>query len=85
VEELVDGFESPFGLELLATVHWVATRQGARSVDELAAVTYSWNERKRRFTREQIQLASRVLDEKGWLGAAGALNSDWRQPSGISR
>jgi hypothetical protein len=28
VGELVEGFETPFGLELLATVHWVATREG---------------------------------------------------------
>ena len=27
VAKLVEGFESPFGLELLATVHWVATRK----------------------------------------------------------
>jgi hypothetical protein len=26
VVELVQGFETPFGMELLATVHWVATR-----------------------------------------------------------
>jgi len=27
VSELVEGFESPFGLELLATVHWVAKKE----------------------------------------------------------
>ncbi len=27
VSDIVDGFESPFGLELLSTVHWVITRQ----------------------------------------------------------
>ena len=27
VGQLVEGFESPFGLELLSTVHWVATRE----------------------------------------------------------
>ena len=26
VSDLVEGFESSFGLELLATVHWVATQ-----------------------------------------------------------
>ncbi|MFZ3033199.1 MAG: macro domain-containing protein, partial [Parvibaculum sp.] len=29
VGRLVQGFETPFGLELLATVHWVSTREGA--------------------------------------------------------
>lgn len=69
VAGLVEGFESPFGLELLATVHWVATREGASSSDELVARTYEWGERKRQFTGEQILLAQRVLEEHGFLGA----------------
>ena len=28
VSRLIEGFESPFGMELLSTVHWVADRQG---------------------------------------------------------
>ena len=34
VSRRIEGFESPYGLELLATVHWVADRQGARTVDQ---------------------------------------------------
>jgi hypothetical protein len=34
VSALVEGFESPFGLELLATVQWIATRAPVRSIDE---------------------------------------------------
>src|SRR6266446_1192462 len=41
VAELVQGFETPFGLELLSTVHWVATRGGARSESEVVAATYA--------------------------------------------
>lgn len=33
VAELVEGFETPFGLELLATVHWVATKEGVASAE----------------------------------------------------
>jgi hypothetical protein len=29
VSQLIDGFESPFGLELLATVDWLLTRENA--------------------------------------------------------
>ena len=29
VGELIDGFESPFGMELLATVDWLLTRENA--------------------------------------------------------
>lgn len=67
VAELVEGFESPFGLELLSTVHWVATREGARNPESIVAGTYSWSERKKRFTPRQIHLAYRLLSEKGWI------------------
>ena len=66
--ELVDGFESPFGLELLATVHWVAAGKAkARDLDEVTEQTYAWNDRKKRFSRRQIELALDVLSEKGWF------------------
>jgi O-acetyl-ADP-ribose deacetylase (regulator of RNase III) len=71
VADLVEGFETPFGLELLSTVHWVATREGAATADEAVAHTYSWNDRKRRFSARQISLAFDVLATKGWLGSAG--------------
>ena len=70
VAELVHGFESSFGLELLATVHWTMTREGARTTDDVVARTYGWHERKKRFTRRQIELAEARLRKGGWAGAA---------------
>ena len=67
VSELVEGFESSFGLELLSTVHWVATEHPLATRDEVIAHTYAWHHRKRRFSERQIRLAIRVLREKGWL------------------
>ncbi|MBO9323965.1 MAG: macro domain-containing protein [Roseiflexus sp.] len=67
VGRLVEGFESPFGLELLATVHWVATRERPATEEELIEHVYAWAERKRQFSRDQILLAARVLAEKGWI------------------
>lgn len=72
VAALVEGFESPFGLELLSTVHWVMEREGAGVLDDVVARTYAWNPRKRQFTRRQIDIAMRVLREKGWVAAEGA-------------
>lgn len=46
VARLVEGYETPFGLELLATVHWVATREGARGRAEIADATWQWGHRK---------------------------------------
>jgi hypothetical protein len=67
VAELVEGFESPFGLELLSTVHWIIKNEPVRSVDELVHQTYTWNDRKRRFTPRQIALAADVLSSKDWV------------------
>ena len=66
VTDLVDGFESAFGLELLSTVHWVLVRDNPASQDDLVRLTYAWNERKKRFSPRQIRLAADVLREKGW-------------------
>lgn len=67
VTDLVEGFETPFGLELLSTVHWVATHQNVQTVEEVIAATFAWNERKRMFSEDQLRLALEVLTEKGWL------------------
>ena len=70
VGELVSGFESPFGLELLSTVHWVATRCApGSSLDDLIEETHAWGERKKQFTPRQIGIAFNVLKSKGWLEA----------------
>jgi O-acetyl-ADP-ribose deacetylase (regulator of RNase III) len=65
--ELVEGFESPYGLELLATVHWLVSREQVGSMDELVERTHAWSSRKRRFTPRQIALSADVLAQKGWI------------------
>jgi O-acetyl-ADP-ribose deacetylase (regulator of RNase III) len=67
VSELVEGFESPFGLELLSTVHWVAKDGATRSTDRVVERVYAWSERKRQFSPRQIGLAIEVLSHKGWI------------------
>ena len=68
VVDLIKGFESSFGLELLSTVHWVASKEQAKTVDDLVQRTYAWNERKQQFSRRQIDLAVDVLSQKKWIG-----------------
>jgi O-acetyl-ADP-ribose deacetylase (regulator of RNase III) len=47
VSSLIDGFQSPYGMELLASVHWVATREpGVRTLEQAVAAVHAWNERK---------------------------------------
>lgn len=69
VARLIYGFETPFGLELLATVHWVCTREGAKSDGEAVERTYAWSERKKGFERKQIVLAREMLGAQGWIEA----------------
>jgi O-acetyl-ADP-ribose deacetylase (regulator of RNase III) len=66
VAALVEGFESPFGLELLATIHWVMTHEPVRTLNDVIARTYAWNTRKQQFTPRQIGIAVKVLSEQGW-------------------
>lgn len=76
VTELVEGFESSFGLELLSTVHWVASRKPYKTEREIVARVYSWSDRKRRLLSErQILLALRTLEDKGWLATTSAESS----------
>lgn len=72
VADLVKGFETPFGLELLSTVHWVSTQEGATTPDQAIAATFQWNERKRRFSPQQVALAWTVLQGKGWFSVQPA-------------
>ena len=66
VAALVDGFESPFGLELLSTVHWVMKHESVTTLHDAIDRTYAWNDRKRQFTPRQISIAVDVLSTQGW-------------------
>ncbi|WP_237152497.1 type II toxin-antitoxin system antitoxin DNA ADP-ribosyl glycohydrolase DarG [Oryzibacter oryziterrae] len=70
VGRLVEGFETPFGLELLATVHWVVTRENARSADDAVKKVHAWNKRKQRFSQRQIEIAFDVLRSHHWIVGA---------------
>ena len=62
VSRLVEGFESPFGLELLATVQWLKTSEQISTLDDLVAATYAWNSRKRQFTPRQMRWPPECLN-----------------------
>jgi O-acetyl-ADP-ribose deacetylase (regulator of RNase III) len=71
VVRLIEGFETPFGMELLSTVHWVTAREAAATPDEAVAKTYAWDDGKRRmFTPEQIRAAYEAISQRGWLSQA---------------
>ena len=73
VLELAQGFESMYGMELLASVHWVAAHEdpsAASDPDTAARLVQSWTPRKGRlFAREHLTVAWTTLHDHGWLAA----------------
>jgi O-acetyl-ADP-ribose deacetylase (regulator of RNase III) len=76
VSEIVEGFETPYGMELLSSVHWVATRQEPSPLKpaEVIERVHSWNERKRSmFRAEHIVVAWQHLRAKDFLDRSAEL------------
>jgi O-acetyl-ADP-ribose deacetylase (regulator of RNase III) len=70
VARLIEGFDTPFGMELLATVHWVATHDGATTIDEAYERVARWNPRKAQLMkRGHVANAWARLSRDGWLQA----------------
>jgi O-acetyl-ADP-ribose deacetylase (regulator of RNase III) len=69
VVELIQGFETPFGMELLSTVHWVACHEGAKTSAEAVHKTHAWNGRKHMFKEQHIRVAYDMLSHRGWICA----------------
>lgn len=70
VARLIEGFETPYGMELLSSVHWVTAHGDApaRTLEEAIEAVHSWNPRKKRmFRREHLKIAWARLDGEGWL------------------
>lgn len=68
VTDLVAGFETGFGLELLATVMWVGKYGENPSQVEITDQVHQWNDRKKAlFSERQVLIALQTLKHKGWL------------------
>jgi O-acetyl-ADP-ribose deacetylase (regulator of RNase III) len=68
VAALIEGFETPYGLELLATVHWVATTEQLKDLDAAVARVQSWSSRKADLFRDShIKVAWDRLRATGWI------------------
>jgi len=64
VSEIIRGFETPYGMELLATVHWVIGEKPEliADPDEVVASVHNWNERKKKiFKPNHIKIAMEHL------------------------
>lgn len=77
VANLISGFETSYALELLATVHWVAVEQGARTSDEALEMIRHWSKRKAEMMQPyHVQVAWKRLSEQGWLNRRATEKSE---------
>jgi len=70
VAELISGFETPYGMELLSSVHWIAVHGDSPVKDPETAIAkiHNWNMRKRNmFKPDHIRIAWQRLIEEGWV------------------
>ena len=70
VGQLIEGYETPYGMELLATVHWVGQHKGARTVEEAIELVHAWSARKAELFRvSHIRHAWARLSTQGWVAS----------------
>ena len=67
VVDLIEGFETPFGMELLSTVYWLAAYDSVTSSADAVTATYAWNRRKKMFQENHIRIAWAMLERKNWI------------------
>lgn len=76
VLDLSEGFESAYAMELLASVHWVATVTDERAAGDPAVAAEhvrTWSPRKKRmFSAEHVAIAWSRLNDQGWLPSSPA-------------
>ncbi len=74
VARVIDGFETPYGMELLSSLHWVALHRdpAANSEDEAVQMVRDWNSRKRDlFQEKHLRMGWKHLEAAGWVGELG--------------
>jgi O-acetyl-ADP-ribose deacetylase (regulator of RNase III) len=78
VFELIEGYESPYGMELLSSVHWlIAHDLVTPDPGAVTAAAHAWSERKSRVLKpDHIALALGRLADRGWTVAAAGVARD---------
>lgn len=68
VSRLIAGFESPYGMELIASLHWLAIKNGDQNFETALGHLREWNSRKAAtFDLADAQLAWSRLSQNGWV------------------
>jgi hypothetical protein len=70
VTRLIAGFETPYGVELLASIHWLATHTipPVKTADDAIREMGNWSARKKRmFKPQHIKTCWERLVAEGWI------------------
>jgi O-acetyl-ADP-ribose deacetylase (regulator of RNase III) len=77
VVKLIEGFETPYGMELLSTVHWVATRENPSAKDDYYIALNEikkWNTRKANLMQpSHVEAAWKRLKELDWFSSTATI------------
>jgi O-acetyl-ADP-ribose deacetylase (regulator of RNase III) len=78
VQNLIKGFETPYGMELLSSVHWVATHDpNIRNAEDAIVSVHEWNARKKAVMRkEHIRIAWERLKNNDWFKPTSSVDQD---------
>lgn len=65
VDKLIQGYESPYGLELLSSVHWLAEHEKHSPIEKIIEEMGRWSENKRNLFQENAIRAAydRLVDD----------------------
>jgi len=70
IKALIEGFETPYGMELLATVHWVQRENPTADDAEIVHQVHQWSRRKQALMRDaHILKALSRLRAYGWISS----------------
>lgn len=65
---LIEGYESPYGMELLASVHFLSVNEGISTQPEMSRALEAWNDHKRESYPEPVVTAALArLKEDGFI------------------
>ena len=87
LQALIDGFQTPYGMELLSTVHWVATHEGGvDSPDAALQAIGKWSARKKKMMQTtHVRAAWDRLAQQGWMSSVCTVREDSLQAGSFLR
>lgn len=64
---LIEGYEGPYGMELLSSVHWLADHERYSSIERVIEALRNWSDHKSSFDEASIRAAYARLKEDGLI------------------